>query len=101
MKHKKEIYNQMLFITQNGRVSQFRTNDMVEFTFCNSGTNNVTINGILLATSGARGIQSNSVLVNFIPVNAGQKDVTEYEITFTGGLVNELYVFCKCVPSGN
>ena len=101
MKHKKEIYNQMLFITQNGRVSQFRTNDMVEFTFCNSGTNNVTINGILLATSGARGIQSNSVLVNFIPVNAGQKAVTEYEITFTGGLVNELYVFCKCVPSGN
>lgn len=100
MTHKRQVYNQMLVISQNGRLSQFRTKDMVEFTFCNSGTNNVTVNGILLATSGARGIQSNSVLVNFIQVSIGERDVTEYQITFTGGLINELYVFCKCVPDG-
>lgn len=95
MSHK-GVYNKMLIITQNTRLSQFRTSDMVEFTFCNSGTNNVTINGILLATSGARGIQSNSVLVNFIAVNQGQKDETEYQINFAGALISELYVFCKC-----
>lgn len=99
MKHK-GVYNKMLTITQNCKLSQFRTSDMVEFTFCNSGTNNVTINGVLLATSGARGIQSNSVLLNFITVDEDQKDETEYQITFAGGLVNELYVFCKCVPNG-
>ncbi len=95
---KDKVYNEMLIITQNARLSQFRTPDMVEFTFCNTGTNNITINGILLAPPAARGINSNSTLVNFVNVAKGEKDTTEYTLLFApGGLINELYVFCKCV----
>lgn len=94
---KDKVYNEMLIITQNARLSQFRTTDMVEFTFCNTGTNPITINGILLTPPAARGINSNSTLVNFVSVAKGEKDITEYTILFTGGLINELYVFCKCI----
>jgi hypothetical protein len=97
MSHQNEIYTKMLVINRNSRLSEFRTNDMIEFTFVNSGTNNVTINGILLASSGARGIQSNSVLVNFVPISENERDVTDYEFIFTGGLISEIYVFCKCI----
>jgi hypothetical protein len=97
MGHKEAIYNQMLVITESSKLGRFRTPDMVEFTFCNSGTQDVRINGILLANSGARGIQSNSVLINFVTIDSGEKDATDYQISFVGGAgIPELYVFCKC-----
>jgi hypothetical protein len=102
MTHKTNaVYNKMLTITESTRLSRFRTSDMVEFTFCNSGTQDVRVNEILLANSGARGIQSNSVLINFITIDSGEKDETDYQISFVGGAgIPEIYVFCKCVTNG-